>query len=140
MAEAEYWDVKSNQAVQLFKMAKATVAGKARKEENPRDQAAAFLAKFLAAGPRSSHEIWKAAQEAGLSARTVRRAKRGLGIRCRRVQRDGRPISYWLLRGQELTTEQTGVPDDLARYFAEMEKQFPPRTPLDEEDADLDRY
>jgi general stress protein 26 len=28
MAEAEYWDVKSNQAVQLFKMAKAAVAGK----------------------------------------------------------------------------------------------------------------
>ena len=28
IAEAEYWDVKSNQAVQLFKMAKAAVTGK----------------------------------------------------------------------------------------------------------------
>jgi hypothetical protein len=28
IAEAEYWDVKSNQAVQLFKMTRATVTGK----------------------------------------------------------------------------------------------------------------
>jgi general stress protein 26 len=31
VAEAEYWDVKSNQAVQLFKMAKAAVTGKSPK-------------------------------------------------------------------------------------------------------------
>src|ERR1700730_6237284 len=32
VAEAEYWDVKSNQAVQLFKMAKAAVTGKSPQE------------------------------------------------------------------------------------------------------------
>jgi general stress protein 26 len=32
MAEAEYWDVKSNQAVELFKMAKAAAAGKPAKD------------------------------------------------------------------------------------------------------------
>jgi hypothetical protein len=119
--------------------ADALLAGDRHREHGPRDQAAAFLEQFLAGGPRTSREIWEAAQEASLSARTVQRAKRGLGVRCRRVQRDGRTVSYWLLKGQELTTEQAGVPDDLARFFAEMEKQFPPRTPLDEDEMDTDR-
>jgi hypothetical protein len=115
------------------------LAGDRRRGDGPRDQAAAFLEQFLAGGPRTSREIWEAAQEASLSARTVQRAKRGLSVRCRRVERDGRPVSYWLLRGQELTTEQAGVPDDLARFFAELEKQYPPRTPLDEDEMDMDR-
>jgi hypothetical protein len=75
------------------------LAGNRRREDGPRDQAAAFLEQFLAGGPRTSREIWVAAQEAGLSARTIQRAKRGLGVRCRRVHRDDRPVSYWLLRG-----------------------------------------
>ena len=107
----------------------------ARREHGARDWAAAFLEQFLAAGPRTADDIWQAGQKAGLSARTLQRAKKGLGIRCRRVHRDGRPVSYWLLPGQQLPD---GLSDtqDLDRLLAELERQFPPRTPLEE---DLDR-
>ncbi len=90
---------------------------------------------FLAAGPRASHDIWQAAQKAGLSARTVQRAKLGLDIRCRRVYAGGRPVSYWLLQGQELPSGPSGFPE-LDRLIAELERQYPPRTPLDEDDLD----
>jgi hypothetical protein len=111
------------------------LAGASRRDDQPRDRAAVFLAQFLAAGPRSSHDIWQAAQKAGLSARTVQRAKSALGIHCRRVHTDGRPVSYWLLPGQELPAGLSGS-CEIDRLLAEMEKRFPPRTPLDEEDGD----
>jgi hypothetical protein len=110
------------------------VARSARRVDNPRDRAAAFLEQFLAAGPRTARDIWKAAQEAGLSARTLQRAKPGLNIRCRRSHADGRPVSYWLLPGQEVTP--VGLDPELRRIFADLEKQFPPATPLDEDDLE----
>jgi hypothetical protein len=106
-----------------------------RREDHPRDRAAAFLEQFLEASPRTSQDIWEAAQKAGLSARTLHRAKGGLGIRCRRVHTEGRPVSYWLLPGQEAPGGPTGDPE-LDRFIREMERQFPPRTPLDEEEPD----
>jgi hypothetical protein len=109
------------------------LSGAARRGQGPRDQAADFLAQFLAGGPRTSREIWEAAQEAGLAARTLNRAKKGLGIRCRRVHSDGRPVSYWLLPGQELSAEKFGD-DEVGRWLAELERQYPPPNPLDEED------
>jgi hypothetical protein len=111
------------------------LAGVARVEPSRQDQAAAFLEDFLSTGARTAREIWEAAQKDDLSARTLRRAKRTLNIRSRRVYIDKRPVSYWLLPGQEL-------PDSLAdyrdfdRYLAEMERQFPPRTPLEEDEKD----
>jgi hypothetical protein len=105
------------------------------RRERPRDRAIDFLEQFLADGPRSSRELWQAAQKAGLTARTLNRAKRRLGIRCRRIYEKGQPVSYWLLQGQELSGGFTGDPE-LDRYFAEMEKKFPPPTPLDEDDTE----
>jgi hypothetical protein len=107
------------------------LAGKSRQQNNPRDQAAAFLEQFLAAGPRTSQEIWEAAVKAGLSKRTLERAKRGMEIRCRRVQVDGWPVSYWLLRDQELPA-QFAAEIEFDRYIRELEKRYP-RNPLDEE-------
>ena len=52
---------------------------------SPRERARDFLAAFLADGPRTSGELWEAAQKAKLSVRTLQRAKSGLGIQCRRV-------------------------------------------------------
>jgi hypothetical protein len=46
--------------------------------------------------------------ETGLSARTVQRAKPGVGIRCRRVHVEGRFVSYWLLPGQQLPADVAG--------------------------------
>jgi hypothetical protein len=51
----------------------------------PRDQAADFLEHFLADGPRTSQEVWKAAKKAGVSWRTLERAKKPLDVRSRRV-------------------------------------------------------
>lgn len=101
----------------------------------PRDLAATFLEQFLAAGPRTSRDVWEAAKKAALSARTLNRAKKELGIRCRRRHHDGQPVSYWLLPDQELAREPNGDPA-LDRLFADLEKKYPPHTPLDEEDPD----
>ena len=49
------------------------LAGAGRVERGPRDRAAAFLEQFLAAGPRTSRDIWEAAQKSALSARTTGR-------------------------------------------------------------------
>jgi len=113
------------------------LAGAAHTDCDPRDQAAVFLEQFLAGGQRTSRDIWQAAQAAGLSARTVQRAKRGLGIRCRRIISGGKPVSYWLLRGQEIPA---GISDneEFDRQIAELERQWPPRSPLDDEDLDRD--
>jgi hypothetical protein len=113
------------------------LGGKARQENNPRDQAATFLEKVLADGPRPSDEIWQAAQKAGLSKRTLERAKRGLDIRCRRVQVDGRPVSYWLLGDQELPAEFADE-REFDRILRELEKKYP-RNPLDEDGDDCER-
>jgi hypothetical protein len=115
--------------------ADALLAVAARTEYGPRDRAAVFLQQFLAAGPRTAGDIWQAAQQIALSTRTLQRAKRGLGIRSRRVHIDQRPVSYWLLPGQVLPSGLSGS-DELDRLFAEMEKQFPPRTPLEMDDLD----
>jgi putative DNA primase/helicase len=74
----------------------------ARLEGKPRDQAADFLERFLAASPRTSSAVKQAAHKAGIAYRTLERAKDGLGIRSQRVYRHGQPVSYWLLDDQEL--------------------------------------
>jgi hypothetical protein len=112
------------------------LSGSARGEGGPRGQAAAFLEQFLAGGPRTAHDIWEAAQKAGLSARTVQRAKPGVGIRCRRVRVDGRFVSYWLLPDQKLPGDPAGG-DEVDRWLAELGRRFPPRTPLDEEGLEV---
>src|SRR5262249_9488049 len=53
----------------------------------------------------------------------------------RRASAGGWPVSYWLLRGQELPGGLSGFPE-LGRLIDEMERQSPPRTPLDEDDLD----
>jgi hypothetical protein len=109
------------------------LAGSAFVESSRRDRAAAFLEAFLAAGPRPAHEIWEAAQKEDHSERTLRRAKETLKITSRRVYRDQRPISYWLLPNQELLDE-FAAERDMDCWFAELAKQFPPRTPLEDSD------
>src|SRR5262249_31481040 len=76
-------------------------------DPRPRDRAITFLNTFLAAGPRTARDIWQAAQDANLSERTLQRAQRQLGIRCRRVCTNGQRVSYWLLRHQELPDDQS---------------------------------
>jgi len=105
------------------------------RRDGSRDRAVHFLKQFLADGPRTSRYTWEAALKVGLSERTLNRAKRVLTIRCRRVHVENKPVSYWLLPGQVVPRTGSGDPDDLSERFAELERRFPPRTPLDDDDV-----
>lgn len=105
-------------------------------KQTPRDEATDFLRQFLADGPHTSRDIWEAAEQLDLSVRTLNRAKRQLRIRSHRVTEDGRQVSYWLLRGQELPAGRSSLDPELERAFREMSERFPGPTPLDEDDWD----
>jgi hypothetical protein len=49
---------------------------------------------------------------------------------------DGRFVSYWLLPGQELPADPA-VADELGPWLAELERRFPRRTPLAEEELEV---
>jgi hypothetical protein len=113
------------------------LSGKSRQEGRPRDQAVAFLEQLLASGPRTSVEIWQAAVKAGHSKRTLERAKRGMDIRCRRVQVDRQQVSYWLREDQELPAEFVNE-REFDQILRDLEKKYP-RNPLDEEEIEEGR-
>jgi hypothetical protein len=98
----------------------------------PRDVAEDFLSEFLRNGPRTSREIWTAAQEKGLTRRTLERAKRELEIRSVRGFGDSQPLSYWLLPGQQLPLPAGSAAADLEEWLEPLRRQFPPPTPIDE--------
>jgi hypothetical protein len=99
--------------------------------DTPRDHAREFLEDFLAAGPRTSREVWAEAQPLGLAERTLRRAMRAAGVRTLRVWGDGHFTSYWLLPGQQLPA---AAPDDdttLEPWLGPLRDKYPAPTPLD---------
>jgi hypothetical protein len=100
----------------------------------PRDRARNFLGGFLLDGPRLSRELWQAAQQSGLSERTLYRARKELRLVIQRVARDHQILNYWLLPGQQIPKEERASPDipDLEEWLAPLRQQFPPATPLDE--------
>jgi hypothetical protein len=100
----------------------------------PREEARDFLAGFLANGPRLARDIWIAAQEQGLSERTLRRARRELRGRCVRVMVGQQQRTYWLLHGQKLAAINTpsADPSSLEPWIAPLREKYPARTPLDD--------
>jgi hypothetical protein len=105
------------------------------KRPAPRAQASDFLNEFLAQGPRTSREIWEAAQPLGLTERTLSRAKQLLCVRSVRVWADGKRLSYWLLPTQELPKSATSAKEDeysLEPWLAPLRAKYPVPTPLDE--------
>jgi hypothetical protein len=98
------------------------------------DRARDFLTGFLEDGPRTSHELWAAAQEQGLSDRTVQRAKREMKIRSVRISVDGSPRTYWLLKDQAMAPPAApeAGPDSLEPWLGPLRERFPPPTPLDD--------
>jgi hypothetical protein len=98
-----------------------------------RDTATAFLAGVLAGGPLPVRDIWTQARGKGLSPRTLRRAKDELEVRSVWVSRDGRPVSYWLLPGQEPPPAPPGSGEaDLEEMLRQLREKYPPPTPLDD--------
>ncbi|HZY88988.1 MAG TPA: AAA family ATPase [Gemmataceae bacterium] len=103
-------------------------------DAGPVGRAADFLLAFLKDEPRTSRQVWAAAQEQGLAEHTLRNAKRAVGVRSVRVWADGQRLSYWLLPGQELpAAAPPPEADNWTRFVAEQEKLFPPASPFDEE-------
>jgi len=61
------------------------INGPAKSPDDPEDQsakanAARFLAEQLKDGPKASREIWEASREAGIAEKTLKRAKKDMGI------------------------------------------------------------
>ncbi len=98
-----------------------------------RQRAGDFLKAALAAGPRTSRDLWPLAQQERLSARTLHRAKKDLNIRSVRLWANGQRLSYWLLPTQALPADlpPESVPPDLEPWLAPLREQFPPSTPID---------
>jgi hypothetical protein len=100
-----------------------------------KDRALDFLSVFLENGPRSTEEIWPAAQELGLERRTLQYARGQLEIESKRVWTGKKQLTYWLLPKQELPDSvppefRPGNVDDLFDHL----RQTYPVNPLDDED------
>jgi hypothetical protein len=93
-----------------------------------------FLLAFLAEAPRTTRDIWNAARLQSLSPRTLRRAKRDLDIRRHRIQEGSIRTDYWALPGQKRPCSDPET-DEFFESLRKLEEQFPPPTPLDDEDA-----
>ena len=78
--------------------------------------------------------MWERAREAGISDRTLYRARGPLEVRIIRRFRDRRPVNYWLLRHQELPADAPHDPeiDAIDESLRRMAEEFPPANPLDE--------
>lgn len=107
--------------------------GGAAAAAGPRDRAKEFLEDFLEGGPRLLTEIWPAAQRAGLTERTLRRARDELGVSSSRRFREGRVQSWWLLPGQE-PPRGPDDPPSLEPWLRPLIEKYPVVPPLDEED------
>ncbi len=69
----------------------------AQVSRRPRERAAEFLKDALANGPRPVTEVGKLAAEAGISWRTIERAKRIIGVVTEQVRAGEKPGWYWRL-------------------------------------------
>jgi hypothetical protein len=101
----------------------------------PRDRAREFLPRFLKGGPRTTGEIWKAADDEGLHHRILQNQRDDLDIRSCRVWNGQKLLTYWLLPGQKLpdSIPPEHRPDDLDDLFASQREKYPV-TPLDNND------
>ena len=101
-----------------------------------RKAAVAFLTELLSGGSMKVRDIWERVLKEGRSPKTVRNARDDLGIQSRTVQEDGRNVTYWLLPGQRLPGEDKpeAEMDDWDRTLKEPSEQYPPKTPLEDDD------
>jgi hypothetical protein len=81
-----------------------------------------------------SVQVWKLAQQEGLSLSTLRRAKKHLPVRSEYVSVNRIPISYWLLPGQSMPSDikPQEDPDPVFERLRQLEEQYPSRSPLDD--------
>jgi len=77
-----------------------------QEDSTAREEAVGFLMSFLAEGPRPAREIYTEAEAAGISKRTLKRAKKILGVSSRKEGMDGPWV--WELP-KEATVTETGT-------------------------------
>src|SRR5262249_52026118 len=97
-------------------------------------RARAFLLGALADGPRTTRELWPLAREQRFSPRTLRRAKRDLGLRAPIVNLQGRREVFSHLPGQPLppSIPETAVTPDFEDLLAPIRAQLAETTQLDD--------
>jgi hypothetical protein len=111
------------------------LAARSMQRAPERDRACEFLMHLLRDGPQQSRAVWAAAQRESLSDRTLRRARKRLGIRTELIMQDGVRRAYWLLPHQDPPADDPvgRMSPELTHFFAEMEQKYPGPCPLDEE-------
>ena len=102
--------------------------------DRPRALARAALESFLRSGTHTSREVWDFARDQGITEKTLRRAKEDLEVRSMRVWANGRRLSYWLLKDQDLPENLTADPNepDLEPWLAPIRADYPDPTPIDD--------
>ena len=77
----------------------------------PRVEARKFLRELLADGPHRASEVYELADDADISTKTLKRAKKDLGIDSfQRKTEDGKPEWWWVLPEEEEQPES--FPDE----------------------------
>jgi RecA-family ATPase len=66
-------------------------------EQTPRSEATEFLRGVLANGPVRQKDVQKEARDAGIAERTLRRAKRALGVKSKHIANGNRTCWTWVL-------------------------------------------
>jgi hypothetical protein len=85
-----------------YNAARPQTAEELLESERPRGQtvpaAASFLQEQLARGPRGRSGLLAEAEKAGISLRTLERAKAQLGVESEQRRESGRNVWYWRLK------------------------------------------
>lgn len=86
-------------------------------------EAKAFLEEQLREGPRAQGELSLCAQQAGVSEKTLRRAKAVLGVLSEQKSIDGRSCWFWRLAAASSAAAAPAWPDDNQRALEQAQKQ-----------------
>jgi hypothetical protein len=99
-----------------------------------RQEAAEFLAGLLREGPRTTRDIWAAATEEGFSDSTLFRACKDLKVKRATFWEGKKKSTYWRLPAHDPPVPAESDPEVAAfrARLEELEKEYPPSTPLDE--------
>ena len=94
-----------------------------------RRRARDFLRLFLERSARPSREIRAAADKAGVTEITLKRAYKDLRVANQRVYDGGIRTDYWLLPGQRVPDDPTAEATDLDEWLRRWREMYPPRSP-----------
>jgi len=80
-------------------------------------------------------DLWKQARDLALPPNTHRRARKELGICSTPIKVGDRTVTTWRYPDQQLAIADGDDPTGIFAAPRDLEQQFPPRTPLEDEEA-----